>query len=207
MLSGLAEWVAGVVDQLGYVGLMLLIALENLFPPLPSELILPLAGFLVGQGRMDFVAALAAATAGSLLGAVLLYGLGAWVGEQRIRLWVRRLPLLEESDVDRGVEWFGRHGGAAVFFGRLVPLVRSVISLPAGLERMPVWRFVAYTVAGSALWNLVLIGTGWLLGDRWEEIRPWISRYEYGVIGLLAVAFIGFVIYRWRRQQQGRRAR
>lgn len=200
MLSGLAEWVAGVVDQLGYAGLLLLIALENLFPPLPSELILPLAGFNVGQGRMDFLLALVASTAGSLLGALLLYALGAWVGERRIRTWVRRIPLLEERDVDYGVDWFARHGGAAVFFGRIVPIVRSMISLPAGLERMSLPKFVLYTAAGSAIWNTVLIGAGWILGDRWEDIRPWISRYEIAVIGLVAVAVAIFVVYRWRRR-------
>jgi membrane protein DedA with SNARE-associated domain len=199
VLSGLAEWVAGVVDQLGYVGLLLLVALENLFPPLPSELILPLAGFLVGQARMDFLLAFAFATAGSVLGAVLLYGIGALVGEDRIRRWVRRIPLLEERDVDIGQRWFARHGGKAVFFGRLVPIVRSVISLPAGLERMPMWRFVVFTTAGSALWNLLLIGGGWYLGDRWEEIRPWISRYEIVVIVVVAIAFVAFVAYRFRR--------
>jgi membrane protein DedA with SNARE-associated domain len=202
VLSGLAEWVAGMVDQLGYIGLLLLVALENLFPPLPSELILPLAGFLVGQGRMSFLAALGAATAGSVLGALILYGLGAWVGEQRIRSWIRRIPLLDEGDVDRGVEWFERHGGKAVFFGRIIPLVRSVISLPAGIERMPLWRFVAYTVAGSAVWNVFLIGAGWMLGERWEAIRPWISRYEYGVIALLGIGVVAFVILRWRRQRR-----
>ena len=202
MLSGLAEWVAGVVDQLGYVGLLLLVALENLFPPLPSELILPLAGFLVGQGRMDFIIAFGFATAGSLLGAMILYGIGAVVGEQRVRHWVRRIPLLEERDVDIGQDWFARHGGKAVFFGRLVPIVRSVISLPAGLERMPLWRFAIFTTAGSALWNLLLIGGGWFLGDRWEEIRPWISRYEIVVIVVVAVAFVAFVAYRFRRRRR-----
>jgi membrane protein DedA with SNARE-associated domain len=205
VLSGLAEWVADVVDQLGYVGLMLLVALENLFPPLPSELILPLAGFLVGQGRMDFLTALGAATAGSLLGALLLYGLGAVVGERRIRAWVRRIPLLDETDVDRGQEWFARHGGAAVFFGRLVPIVRSAISVPAGLERMPLWKFVSYTVAGSAIWNLVLIGAGWVLGDRWEDIRPWVSRYEIIAVALIGIGVGAFVIYRWRRWRRWRR--
>lgn len=202
MLSGLAEWVAGVVDQLGYVGLLLLVALENLFPPLPSELILPLAGFLVGQGRMDFVLAFAFSTAGSLVGAMLLYGIGAVVGEERVRRWVRRIPLLEERDVDIGQDWFARHGGKAVFFGRLVPIVRSVISLPAGLERMPLWRFVIFTTAGSAIWNFLLIGGGWYLGERWEDIRPWISRYEIVVIVVVAVAFLAFVAYRFRRRRR-----
>ena len=201
MLSGLAEWVAGVVDQLGYVGLLLLVALENLFPPLPSELILPLAGFLVGQGRMDFFLAFAFATAGSLVGAVLLYGIGAVVGEERIRRWVRRIPLLEERDVDIGQDWFARHGGKTVFFGRLVPIVRSVISLPAGLERMSLWRFVIFTTAGSAMWNLLLIGGGWILGDRWEEIRPWLTLYEIVVLVVVAVAFLAFVAYRLRRRR------
>lgn len=199
MLSGLAEWVVDILDRLGYLGVMLLIAAENLFPPIPSEIILPLSGVLVGQGLMWFPWALAAATLGSLAGALALYWLGAMMGEERLRVWIDRLPLLDTADADRGRAWFERYGGRAVFFGRLVPVVRSVISLPAGVERMPMTRFLAYTIAGSAIWNALLIGAGWMLGTRWELIEEWLSRYQLIVLALAALAVLLFVIHRLRR--------
>lgn len=205
MLSGLAEWVAEIVNVLGYAGLFLLVAVENLFPPIPSELILPLAGFLVSRGEMDFGLAATAATAGSLAGAMILYGIGALVGEDRIRRWIRRIPLVDERDADRGHAWFERHGGEAVLIGRLVPLVRSVVSLPAGVERMPLLRFVLYTVAGSLTWNVLMIGAGWFLGERWEDAKPWMSRYEIGVLAVLAVLVLAFVAHRIWSRRGGRR--
>lgn len=203
----MAEWIAGIVDRLGEIGLFLLVAAENLFPPIPSELILPLAGFLVSRGDMDFVIALAVATAGSLAGALVLYGLGALVGEERIRRWIARTPLLDERDADRAHAWFARHGAEVVLFGRLVPVVRSVVSLPAGIERMPLGRFLVYTAIGSGAWNALLIGAGWALGERWDTIRPWLTRYELIVIGVLAALLAAFVAYRLRRRALRRTGR
>lgn len=196
LLAGIATWVTNVVESLGYVGVAALIALENLFPPLPSELILPLAGFLAGQGRLSFGGAVLAATAGSLAGALVLYAAAAWLGERRLVALVDRLPLVETADVHRASVWFARHGGAAVLIGRMVPVVRSLISLPAGLNRMSLPHFVAYTVIGSTAWNVLLIGLGWILGDRWEVIRQWAQVLEWLVLATLAGLVIGFV---WRR--------
>jgi len=196
LMAGLAAWVAQVVESLGYAGVAALIALENLFPPLPSELILPLAGFLAGQGRLSFGGAVAAATAGSLVGALVLYAAAAWLGERRLRAIVDRLPLVETADVDCANAWFARRGGSAVLIGRMVPVVRSLISLPAGLNRMPLPRFVAYTILGSAAWNMLLIGLGWVLGHRWEVIRQWAQVLEWLVLAVLAGLVIWFV---WRR--------
>ncbi|HEX7067589.1 MAG TPA: DedA family protein [Candidatus Limnocylindria bacterium] len=196
LLSGLAGWATDVVESFGYVGVAMLITLENVFPPLPSELILPLAGFLAGQGRLSFVGAVSAATAGSLAGALILYAAAAWLGEARLRAIVERMPLVETADVDRANEWFARHGSSAVLIGRMVPVVRSLISLPAGLNRMPIRRFVAYTAIGSGAWNVLLIGLGWILGDRWELIRQWTQTLEWLVLGVLAGLVIWVV---WRR--------
>lgn len=196
LLSGLAGWATDVVESFGYVGVAMLITLENVFPPLPSELILPLAGFLAGQGRLSFVGAVSAATAGSLAGALILYAAAAWLGEARLRAIVERMPLVETADVDRANEWFARHGSSAVLIGRMVPVVRSLISLPAGLNRMPIRRFVAYTAVGSGAWNVLLIGLGWILGDRWELIRQWTQTLEWLVLGVLAGLVIWVV---WRR--------
>lgn len=202
-LTGLVGWVADVIHALGYAGIFALVALENLVPPIPSEVILPLSGFLVGRGRFAFWPVLAASTAGSLAGALALYGLGRWVGEGRLRRFVRRFGrflLLDESDLDRAVGWFDRYGGAAVFFGRLVPGVRSLVSVPAGVERMTLWRFVLYTAAGSALWNAVLVGAGWVLGSQWGQVRQYAEYLQYALLAVLAA---GFAWLLWRRLGRG----
>ena len=199
IVAALARWVTDVVESLGYLGIGILAALENLVPPIPSELVLPLAGFLAGQGRFWLPAVVLAATAGSVIGALTLYALGRWLGEERLRRFIRRFGrfmLLEEADLDRAVAWFDRHGGTAVFIGRLAPLVRSGISIPAGVERMPVWRFIIYTAAGSAVWNGALAGLGWALGSQWERVSEYTQWLSYGVIGALIVAAGWFL---WRR--------
>lgn len=204
-MGGLAQWIIEVVETLGYLGLAALIALENLFPPLPSELILPLAGFLTGRGEMSFPLAIAAATVGSVSGAVVLYGLGAAVGEERLRRWVRahgRWVLMSEGDLDRSHDWFERHGGTAVFFGRLIPGIRSFISIPAGVEKMPLWRFCLLTTAGSTLWNTALIAAGWILGDQWQRVRAYTSVIEYVVLALLLVAIGAFISRRVRARRE-----
>lgn len=198
-LAGLAGWVGHVIQSLGYVGIALLIALENLLPPIPSEVILPLAGFLVGQGRFAFLPVLVASTVGSLAGALVLYGLGWWLGEERLRRFVKRYGrflLLEEADLGRAIGWFERYGGWAVFFGRLVPGVRSLVSVPAGTERMPIWRFVAYTLGGSALWNALLVGVGWILGDQWAQVRQYSQALQSALLATAIGAVAWFV---WRR--------
>ena len=202
LLGDIAAWVIDVVESLGYVGLALLIALENVFPPIPSELILPLAGFLAGQGRFSLPAVIVAATIGSVAGALVLYGLGAWLGEARLRRLVDRYgkyARVSDRDLERADGWFDRHGGMAVLIGRLVPLVRSLVSVPAGVRRMPLMRFVAYTAVGSACWNSVLIGLGWALGDRWDQVNRYASLVEYVVLAALAIG-VGWFI--WKRRQQ-----
>lgn len=205
LLSNLADWVTGVIESLGYVGIAALIALENVFPPIPSELILPLTGFLSGQGRFWLPAAILAATVGSVVGALILYGLARWLGEQRLRWLVGRFGkflLLKEGDLDRASAWFSRHGGKAVLIGRLVPVVRSLVSIPAGLALMPLSRFVLYTAIGSALWNGALIGLGWTLGDRWEQVQRYGQFLEYAVLAALVVG-IGWFIWQRRSSRTG----
>ena len=139
MFDRIAAWVTGVIEALGYPGLTALVALENVFPPIPSELILPLAGFLTGQGRFSFIWVLVATTLGSLIGALVLYGIGAAVGQRRVRHLVERYghwALLTQDDLAKAENWFHRYGSLAVFTGRLVPVVRSLVSIPAGYSRM-----------------------------------------------------------------------
>ena len=136
-LGGVADWAVSVMETIGAPGAGLAIALENLFPPLPSEVILPLAGFTASQGNFSLVAALIWTTLGSVIGAWALYGLGAWLGRRRMRALVSKVPLVDLEDVDKVEAWFNRHGAKAVFFGRMIPIFRSLISIPAGIERMP----------------------------------------------------------------------
>jgi membrane protein DedA with SNARE-associated domain len=199
LLGGLAGWARNIVESMGYLGIALLVALENVFPPIPSELILPLAGFLVHEGDFNYLLALAAATAGSVGGALALYGLGRWLGEDHVRQFVRKrgaFLLVGEDDLDRARDWFERHGSGTVFFCRLVPGLRSLISLPAGVERMSLSRFVAWSTAGSGIWNAALIGAGWWLGSQWESLSRYMEIIQYGLLGLIAAAIGWFV---WRR--------
>ena len=201
-LTGLSGLVLDVVAALGEVGVGLLTLVENVFPPIPSEVILPLSGYLVNRGRLDVVGVLIAATAGSLLGALLLYSLGARLGEDRSKRLLARLPLVDVEDIDRAAGWFRRHGSSAVFFGRLIPGVRSLISLPAGAARMSVLHFTALTLAGSALWNGLLVGAGYALGTQWRVVDRYAGVLDWIVIAVL-VAVIGLGVVRRLRQRRG----
>jgi membrane protein DedA with SNARE-associated domain len=205
-LSGIASWVTDVVESLGYIGLFLMIALENVFPPIPSEVVLPLAGFLTGQGRMWFPGAVLAATAGSLAGALILYYAGYYFGERRVRWLVRKYgkwAMLSEADIDKADHWFDHHDREAVLIGRLFPVVRSLISIPAGIRHMRMGRFLLYTAIGSAVWNTALIGVGWILGDNWDAVEEYVGYLQYLVIiGVLAA--VGWFIYMKLKQRNGR---
>lgn len=142
---------------------------------------------------------LIASTAGSVSGALVLFGLGGWLGEERLRRFVRRFGkflLIDESDLDRAAGWFERYGGAAVFFGRLVSGVRSLVSVPAGIERMPLWHFTVYTLGGSFLWNMVLVGLGWILGDQWALVRQYAQMIQYALLAAVVGTIAWFL---WRR--------
>jgi membrane protein DedA with SNARE-associated domain len=197
--GGVAGWAVGMMDALGAPGAGLAVALENLFPPLPSELILPLAGFSASQGRFSLVATVVWTTLGSLTGALVLYGLGALLGRDRVRAIVARVPLIEVSDVDRSEEWFARHGTKAVFFGRMLPVVRSFVSIPAGVERMPLLPFVLLTTLGSAVWNTTFILAGYLLGENWQVVERYASWFQWVVVAAVVVAVGWFVTVRLRK--------
>jgi membrane protein DedA with SNARE-associated domain len=202
LFGGIANWALDLMESLGYVGVAAITALESTVVPIPSEVVLPLAGFLAGQGRFSLPAVILAATVGSVVGALVMYALGAWLGERRLRALVDRYGryvMVGGADVDRADDWFDRHGAAAVLIGRLIPVVRSAISIPAGLRRMSILTFVVYTTIGSAVWNGALIGLGWLLGDRWQQVQPYVSYVEYGVIALVLVVIGRFI---WSRRQK-----
>lgn len=204
-LGGLSGLAVDVVDALGPAGVALLVAVESVFPPIPSEVVLPLAGYLSSQGRMGLLVAIVAATVGSLVGAVVLYAAGQRLGPDRTRRLMCRLPLVDEDDFDRAEGWFRRHGRSAVLFGRMVPGVRSLVSLPAGVAGMPWPMFLLYTAVGSAVWNTLLIGLGYQLGSRWQSIgsySDWINAGVYAVLAaLVAVAVARRLLGRRRAQR------
>jgi membrane protein DedA with SNARE-associated domain len=203
--GGLVNFVTDLVEALGGPGAGMAVALENLFPPIPSEVILPLAGFVASQGRMSLLGAVIWTTLGSVSGAVVLYWIGALLGRDRVRAIAVRLPLVKLSDVDRTEQWFLRHGGKAVFFGRMIPIFRSLISIPAGLERMPMGRFLLYTTLGSLIWNTAFIMAGYALGENWHVVEGYVGAFQNVVIVVCALVAVGFVVVRLRaRRTTGR---
>lgn len=199
VLGNLADWVTDVIDRLGYVGVALLVALENLFPPIPSEIVLPFAGFVASDGKATLWGMILAATIGSMIGAWALYGIAAAIGPVRLRVllltwgkWLR----LTEADIDKSEAWFDKHSSIAVLVCRCIPLMRSLISIPAGFRRMNIVAFSVYTLIGSLVWNTALIGAGYALRSRWDEVEPVLHYAQYAVIAgiLAAVAY-----YVWKR--------
>ncbi len=200
MLDGIGQWVVDVVSTLGYLGLALLLVAENLFPPIPSEIVLPLPGFLVGRGDLSFWGALVAATSGSVFGALILYALGRWGGRWlvlRYGSWLR----VDKQGLDRAEGWFRRWGDWVVLFARLVPVARSIISIPAGTAKMPLARFVVLTTIGSALWNALLIGAGVILGANWALVQDWVGSYSNAVLVVATIAVAVFLfLYPFRHR-------
>lgn len=189
------------MERLGGIGAGLAIFLENLFPPLPSEVILPMAGFAASLGRLSVVEAIVWTTVGSVVGAWIIYLLGAWLGHERMSKLATKLPLVDKEDIDKSTAWFARHGTKGVFFGRMLPFFRSFISVPAGVERMNFLVFTALTTLGSLIWNSVFIGLGYGLGANWHLVEPYASALQYVVLGGL-VLFLGwFVASRLRRRR------
>lgn len=200
--GGLTGWVAGVIDSLGALGVGLLVALENLIPPIPSEIVLAMAGYLAGEGRVNVVLVTVAATAGSVTGALALYWLGAVVGEDRLKRWLDRVPLVELDDLEKADRWFERYGGRAVFLGRMAPVVRSLVSIPAGADRMPLGRFVGLTTLGSGIWNSIFVGLGYALGSRWQEIDRYSTWFDAALLSGFGIAVTIWVVKRIRRRRR-----
>jgi membrane protein DedA with SNARE-associated domain len=200
-LQGLAGWVASVIEALGEVGVGLLVALENLVPPIPSEIVLSLAGYLAASGSINIGWVLVAATAGSVAGALALYWLGYALGEERLRRWLDRIPLVDAEDLDKADRWFERHENGAVLLGRCAPVVRSLISIPAGANRMPLGRFVVFTAIGSGVWNALFVLAGYLLGERWQDVEQYSHWFDYAV----GAFFVGAVAWWVIKKTRGRR--
>ncbi|PKW13875.1 DedA family protein [Saccharopolyspora spinosa] len=202
--TGFTAWVIAVMEALGGPGAGLIIALENLFPPLPSEVILPLAGFTASQGSMSVIGAIFWTTLGSLVGALALYGFGATLGRERTRAIAAKIPLVKISDIDKTEAWFAKHGVKAVFFGRMIPLFRSFVSLPAGVERMRLTAFVLFTTLGSLIWNTAFVLAGYLLGQHWYLVEEYAGLLSRAVLITAVLTVVAFVVVRVRNNRRER---
>jgi membrane protein DedA with SNARE-associated domain len=191
------NWITGLVELTGYLGIALLMLTENVFPPIPSELIMPLAGFTAARGELSFVGIVLAGTTGSIVGALFWYGIGRWLGTERLRRWAGRhgrwLTLAPE-EVDQATDWFRRYCGLAVLIGRLVPAVRTLISVPAGIAGMPLARFLAYSALGTAAWTALLAGAGYLLEDQYRQVQGWLNPVSNVIFAGIAAWYVYRVV-------------
>ncbi len=204
----LMGWVTSLSAAIGPVGAGIASALDS-FLPLPSEVILPLIGVAISGGAfgvpwLGLLWAIVATSIGSVVGALGWYGLGAWLGLRRLRAIVDRIPLMDAEDVDKAADWFARYGGRTVFIGRFLPVMRLFISLPAGVARMPLWRYCLFTLFGSAVWNTVLLVAGFFLGQAWPAIEPYSKWFEYLVILTVVVVLVVFIVRRIRARRRER---
>jgi membrane protein DedA with SNARE-associated domain len=208
-LTGIAGFAARGIDAMGEWGVGLFTLAETIIPPIPSEVILPLAGFLTRQGTMSLALVFATSTLGAYVGALLLYWLGAKLGLERAIRGLSRLPLMDREDFEKAADWFHRHGRSAVFFGRFFPGVRSLISVPAGAGKMNLATFSIFTIAGSGLWNGLLIGLGVLLGAQYRLIEEYSRYLNFAVYAAIAatIAWLSVRAYRRQRDRAGRNGR
>ena len=207
LLNALKVWAESVISTMGYPGLGLIMFLENVFPPIPSEVVLPLAGSLTLTGRFNLVWVTVVGMIGSVLGALFFYALGKLLGETRVRALIRdygKYAFLSVGDFDTAKAWFDRYDEYVIFFGRMVPIVRSLISIPAGIASMNLGRFCLYTAIGTALWSFVLAFAGRLLGASWRIVSEWMDTYQNVVLVLGVLVVVGFVA--WRIYQRRKRA-
>jgi membrane protein DedA with SNARE-associated domain len=199
----MVEWIINTMSALGYWGIGLLMFLENLFPPIPSELIMPLAGFTVAQGEMSFVGAVLAGTSGTVLGALPWYYLGHFLGGERLKALADRYGrwlTISSKEIEQADRWFDRHGGKVVFFGRLIPGIRTLISLPAGINGMHLPTFLFYSSLGTLIWTALLTYAGYLLGENYEQVGEWMNSTPKALLkvflAILLVLFLGWIIQR-----------
>ena len=215
MLGDLANWVQDVINQFGYFGVALLVVIENIFPPIPSEIVLPFAGFVAQQGSASVaqsdtsvIGMMIAATIGSVVGALILYVISSAIGPERLRAFVQRFGRwfgVKQTDLLRAEAWFDRRSFVAVLVGRCVPLIRSIVSIPAGFRRMKLTSFILLTAVGSAVWNIALIGAGAILGDQWERVGEYVGVFQWLVIAAILLLLVWFVYSKLqnRRRQNG----
>jgi membrane protein DedA with SNARE-associated domain len=199
--GGLIGWVASVIESLGEVGVGLLVALENVVPPIPSELVLSMAGYLASEGSINVVLVWIAATAGSVVGALLLYWLGYALGEDRLKRWLDKVPLVDRSDLEKADRWFERHEKGSVLVGRCAPVVRSLVSIPAGANHMRLGLFTLLTAIGSGVWNVLFVGAGYLLGSQWQQVEKYSNWFNYVIYALIVGSVVWWVAKKMRQRR------
>jgi membrane protein DedA with SNARE-associated domain len=188
----MATWVMNIFFSTGYFGVLLLMFVENVFPPMPSEVIMPLAGYMAAQGTLSLFGIIVAGTAGSVLGALPLYYMGRKLGEDRLKQFADshgRWLTLSRKDIERAKRWFDRHGGAAMFFCRLIPGVRSLISIPAGIARMKILPFLAYTATGTGMWAALLAYLGYFLATEYTQVSEYLDPLSWIVFGAVGILY------------------
>ncbi|KFI51393.1 membrane protein [Bifidobacterium callitrichos DSM 23973] len=205
LIGSITDWLVSLMETVGGLGVALAIALESIFPPIPSEVILPLAGFTASRGSFGLIEAIIWATVGSLLGAWALYGISRWVGLHRIHKAVDVIPGVSRRDVNKANDWFTKYGTWSVLIGRVIPVVRSLISIPAGFNAMNFAQFTGWTLLGSAVWNTILVSTGYFLGEGWCSILGYLNVFEDAVIVAFIVVIVVFAARKIRTVVRDRR--
>ncbi len=199
------QFILHIIEQFGYFGVFFLILIENVFPPIPSEVILLFSGFFSTYTNLSVLYMIVASTLGSFLGAIILYYIGKIFNKERLKKIVNdrlgKILFLKEKDIDKADEWFDNKENKSVFFCRFVPIVRSLISIPAGMSEMPMGKFIIYTICGSMIWNTVLICLGYRLGSNWEYVLTILDKYQMVVIVILVIIF-GYVIIKFYRKKR-----
>ncbi len=196
------EFVTNIMEQFGYIGVFILMALENLFPPIPSEVILLFGGFLTTYSKLTLFGVIITASTGSIIGAIILYGLGKVLNITRMEKIVDRwghVLRLKKEDLHKANKWFEKYGYWTVLFCRMIPIVRSLISIPAGMAGMKFWVFLLFTMIGTGIWNTVLVITGALLGRSWTDILQFLTIYSFVAYILIAVVFLLMLVFFFRR--------
>ncbi len=195
MIQTVIDWLVNIITKLGYPGVFLSVFLESFFAPIPSEIILPFSGFVASTGRLNIFLVIAVATVAAYLGSLPFYFIGKW-GEKPVLKFLEKYGkyfFIQTSDVDKAFKVFDRYGYGVVFFGRLIPIVRTLISFPAGVAEMKFLRFSIYTLLGSLIWNILLTYAGYILGDNWESVGIWVSKYEKAIIVLIVFIFLLYI--------------
>lgn len=200
-------WITDIMEQFGYLGIFLLMCLENVFPPIPSELILPFGGFMTTTSELSVLGVIFAATGGSILGAIILYGIGLLLDVERLLKIVDKwgkLLHVKQQDILKADEWFDKHGYWTVLFCRMIPFIRSMISIPAGMSNMKFFIFLFFTSVGTLIWNSLLVGAGALLGQSWEKVLYYMGIYSniiYVIFAILAVAILFYFILKKKKRK------
>lgn len=195
MINSMIDWLVNIIGTIGYPGVMLSMFIESFFAPIPSEIVLPFAGFVASQGTLNIYLTVILASAAAYLGTLPFYFIGRW-GKKRVDIFLRKFGkylFIKEEDLDKGYEIFAKHGNKMVFFGRVIPIIRSVISFPAGVADMNFALFSVYTIAGTLIWSSILGGAGYFLGEKWGMVSGYISKYEKVIMIILIVAVVAFV--------------